>query len=285
MWMHNLIQYINRIKINADLQIDSIDQYTSDISVIDASHMRYGDTLPIIPKLTFQTIETGGMTYTNRYTRPKVFFPDDDEILIYSWTWSTGQGYNYYCRRYTLSSQTMGNQENIDSAIWTDTLYLEKIGSYYYGMGYKYEADFSAVTTFSPATAFSSDTTKNTFESDKICIYKDTSKYILNLDGTLDSTIDWLPEDRMYVKGIDIGKESWNNRFIRTLRDTGDIYFLDEFLIPFMPQKMPPTTTDGIGTIVPRTPSAIRKVGTEIIFARLIGEAGEYLHLTRMELI
>jgi hypothetical protein len=284
MWMHNLIQYINRIKINADLQIDSIDQYTSDISVIDASHMRYGDTLPIIPKLTFQTIETGGMTYTDRYTRPKVFFPDDDEIIIQS---SVGAGTptGYTHRKYTLSTEAMGSEGAVTVGILADTLHLEKIGSYYYGMGYKYEADFSAVTTFSPATAFSSDTTKNTFESDKICIYKDTSKYILNLDGTLDSTVDWLPEDRMYVKGIDIGNESWNNRFIRTLRDSGDIYFLDKFLIPFMPQILPPTTTTGIGTIVSRTPSAIRKVGTEIIFARLIGEAGEYLHLTRMELI
>jgi hypothetical protein len=280
MWMHNLIQYINRIKLNADLQITSIDQYTSDISVIDASHMRYGDTLPIIPKLTFQTIETGGMTYTPRYNRPKVFFPDDDEIIIQGQTTTSS-----YHRKYTLSTEAMSSESAVTVGTRADTLHLEKIGSYYYGMGYRYEADFSAETTFAPATAFSNDTTKNTFESDKICIYKDTSKYILNLDGTLDSTVDWLPEDRMYVKGIDIGNESWNNRFIRTLRDSGDIYFLDKFLIPFMPQILPPTTTTGIGTIVPRTPSAIRKVGTEIIFARLIGEAGEYLHLTRMELI
>lgn len=280
MWMHNLIQYINRIKLNADLQITSIDQYTSDMSVIDASHMRYGDTLPIIPKLTFQTIETGGMTYTPRYTRPRVFFPDDDEIIIQGQTTTSS-----YHRKYTLSTKAMSSESAVTVGTRADTLHLEKIGSYYYGMGYRYEADFSAETTFAPAIAFSNDTTKNTFESDKICIYKDTSKYILNLDGTLDSTVDWLPEDRMYVKGIDIGNESWNNRFIRTLRDSGDIYFLDKFLIPFIPQILPPTTTTGIGTIVPRSPSAIRKVGTEIIFARLIGEAGEYLHLTRMELI
>ena len=285
MWtMPNLITYINKIKLRIDAHNTTIDEKITDIQGLDASHIKYGATLPIIPRLTFYTIETGGLT-THHIGHSKrdslrLLFPKDDEIILSSSIW-TGESRVQYIRRVDPINLIVGDITVADSKIRVHPLHLEYIGSSYYGMGwdgmgYQYNDDFSTETTFSPAEAFSADFSKNTFETNKIVIYKNLSKFTLNLDGTLDSEVAWTPQDRLYHKGIDIGNEVWNHRFIQTLYESGNVYFLDKLLVPIY--GLTPAKRD-------QHQLNFRKIGNYIYFARLIGENGATLHITRLELI
>ena len=279
MWtMPNLITYINKIKLRIDAHNTTIDEKITDIQGLDASHIKYGATLPIIPKLTFYTIQIGEPPThptTHSHRSVSLFFPKDDEIIIRTHD-LVGGSLVQYIRRVDPINLIVGDITVADSKIRVHPLHLEHIGSSYYGMGYQYNDDFSTEATFSPAEAFSTDFSKNTFETNKIIIYKNLSKFTLNLDGTLDSEVAWTPEDRLYHKGIDIGNEVWNHRFIQTLYESGDVYFLDKLLVPL----------PGLTPLKEHQHQLnFRKIGNYIYFARLLGEYGETLHITRLELI
>jgi hypothetical protein len=292
MWMHNLIQYINRIKINADLQIDSIDQYTSDISVIDASHMRYGDTLPIIPKISYETINLEDHSITITSSVNRLYITSEDEFVLLA----NGK---YY--KYSIAGGEFTEQGDVGVKVRRHHLNHFVLGDdgYYYGLANsfaipvthlatvcKYDSDFSATTSYEVADLYDEvypDYSKYVMNSTNIYKYINTTKSSFLLDGTFVEELSWMPEDRMYFNGFDIGLESWNNRFIKTLRHDGNVYFLDQFLVPGISKRCL-TYLDWLPSLQQHNVS-IGEMDGNIVFARIIGKDTKNIHLTRMELI
>lgn len=281
--MNNLISYINRINISATQDISNVETYTTDIGIIDASHMKYGDIIPIIPKISYETINLKDYGFTSS-TINRLHVTADDEIVIFS-----GDTHYY---KYSITGQEFTEEGGVDVTLERHGINHFILGddNYYYGMGAprgtvcKYDNDFSAKTSHEVAGLYGEvypDGSKYYMNGTHVYRYHDAVKSSFLLNGAFVEDVTWLPEDRMYFDGFDIGLESWNNRYIKTLRHDGNVYFLDQLLVPSVNKSA--LTYSYWETRVQQYNVSIREIDGYIVFARLINK--QYLHLTRLELV
>lgn len=290
MWtMSNLTSYISKINLSATQHISNIESYTADISVIDASHMKYGDIIPVVPKISYETInlEDHGITITSSFNRTHI--TSDEEILILA-------GDKYY--KYDIASG-----EFTDGSIAV-TLRRHHINhfvlggdGYYYGLTdsfsmpvthlatvCKYEDDFSTTTSYEVEDLYDEvrpDGSKFVLTPTNIYKYMNGVRSSFLLDGTFVEDTVWTPEDRMYFESFDIGLESWNHRYIKTLRHDSNVYFLDQLLIPRVDKNSMQYSYWQASQ--EQYNVSVKEIDGSIVFARLINK--QYLHLTRMELV
>jgi hypothetical protein len=228
MLINNLIAQINKIKLFLETSILDISTKTTEIAAFETGHLKYGTNIPIFPKLEFNNIQFTMPTNATYSPAVGYSFTGDDEIIVSSATYSGG--FTNYTRTIDLNLSV----GSLTTVTQMPSANMEKIGSNYYSFGggfYSvYASDFSTVSTSALAELASSDATKNTFESSKFVVYTPEAKKIFSVDGSLDSSTEGFINDKEYHRGIEIGRECYANRFVKTARYDGETYFLDSWL-------------------------------------------------------